>query len=315
MKKLHLATFLSIGLITTSASAVTYTIGDVFNGISKVVSSATASSDGSSSSVSSSAPAGVLVKDLPDLPKLSDKPFLRGLSKIDYAELNRNNVTSQKNAKLMRYAATDGWGCIRAMNRHRDVDVIMNFQKDALDSKTFVRSNPLSGFSNPYANDKKAFDLSSLNEATRIDYQSIYTYTLKTHFKIPDEFVKNGKFVFESETSGVMHYSTDIKGTMMASEQVCYEFINGQILADKKSTYTVKKGNMIDYQTTCYFGGTNGKNDKMNMIKSIDRFNEVIPSAWKVYAVPDPLAKDAGKSYTITNRDMFLYENEVYPTK
>ena len=94
---------------------------------------------------------------------------------------------------------------------------------------------------------------------------------------------------------------------------VCYEMINGKILDDKKSTYSVKKGNIVDYQTTCYFGGTIRKND--NMIKSINPFNEALPSSWKAYKVPDPLAKDAGKSYTITNRDMFLYENEVYPAK
>lgn len=312
MKKLHLAALLSLSLAASSAMAVTYTLGDVFNGISKVVSSATASSDGSSSSVGSSAPAGVLVKDLPDLPKLAEKPFLRGLSKIDYAELDRHN-TSQQNNRLMSYAATNGSGCLRAIQRPGgDEKALRNFQDDAVNGKIFVRTNPITGFSNPYANDKKAFDLSSLNEATRIDQGNIYVYTLKTHFKIPDEFVKNGKFVFESETTGVMTYSAK-KSNQDYSEMVCYEMINGKILDDKKSTYSVKKGNIVDYQTTCYFGGTIRKND--NMIKSINPFNEALPSSWKAYKVPDPLAKDAGKSYTITNRDMFLYENEVYPAK
>lgn len=314
MKKLNIA-LLSLSLAASSAMAVTYTLGDVFNGISKVVSSATASSDGSSSSVSSSAPAGVLVKDLPDLPKLADKPFLRGLSKIDYAELGRENRS--KNDELMTYSATDGSGCLRAMfnTGTKNNNVIRNFQNDAVNGKTFVRNSPITGFSNPYANDKKAFDLSSLNEATRTDHGTIYTFRLKTHFKIPNEFVKNGKFVFEAETPGVMTYSQKIPGTRMNSEMVCYEMIDGKILDDKKSTYSVKKGNIVDFQTTCYFGGTNEKDGKQSMISSINSFNEALSSSWKVYSVPDPLAKDAGKSYTITNRDMFLYENEVYPAK
>ncbi|MDP3465220.1 MAG: hypothetical protein Q8R86_05555 [Sulfuricurvum sp.] len=317
MKKRHLAALLSLSLAASSAMAVTYTLGDVFNGISKVVSSATASSDGSSSSVSSSAPAGVLVKDLPDLPKLAENPFLRGLSKIDYAELDRNDGWQTQNNRLMTYAATNGSGCLRAMfdPGTKNNNVIRNFQNDAVNGKTFVRTNPITGFSNPYANDKKAFDLSSLNEATRADHGNIYTFRLKTHFKIPNEFVKNGKFVFEAETPGVMTYSQKIPGTRMNSEMVCYEMINGKILDDKKSTYSVKKGNIVDFQTTCYFGGTNEKDGKQSMISSINSFNEALPSSWTVYAVPDPLAKDSGKSYKLTNRDMFLYENEVYPAK
>lgn len=314
MKKINLA-LLSLSLVASSTMATTYTLGDVFSGISKAVSSVT--SDGSSSSGSSLAPAGVLVKDLPDLPKLADKPFLRGLSRIDYAELNRNNITSPQNNKLMSFAATDGTVCLRDIYDPsvKTVSAILNFQNDAVNGKTFVRTNPITVFSNPYANDRKAFDLSPLNEITRIDAQSIYTYTLKTHFKIPNEFVKNGKFIFESESPGVMNYRKDIQGTNMRSQQMCYEIINGKILDDKKATYTVKKGNIVDYQTTCYFSGTNGKYDKENLIKSINPFNEIIPSSWKAYSIPDPLAKDAGKSYTITNRDMFLYENEVYPAK
>lgn len=301
---------LGLAVVSTIVSAKEYTIGEVVSGVGGFFGGLTGSG-------TSNVPSGILVKDLPDLPKLTDKPFLRGLAKFDYSEIDRHGPSSKKNMDMIGWAAADGIGCLRLLqngyNTHPKVAI--NFQNDAKNGKTFIHTNPVSGFSNPYANDKKAFDLSSLNEVTRVNHQTIYTYTLKTHFKIPDEFVKNGKFVFESETTGIRYYTQDIKGTMMKSQQMCYEMINGQILNDKKATYTAQKGNIVDYQTTCYFGGTNGKNDKTNMIQSITPFNEVIPSSWKVYSVSDPLAKDAGKSYALTNRDMFLYENEVYPVK
>lgn len=319
MKKLSLSTFISIGLITTSASAVTYTIGDVFSGISKAVSSVTAPSDGSSSSVSSSASAGVLVKDLPDLPKLADKPFLRGLSKIDYAEIQRPK--GSKNCYRISSLNCSG-RCIigQLAKNYQNRSEALEFQDDAANKKPFERSNKLSTFSNPYANQSSAFDLSKLDEVTRNDDYHVYTYTINTHFKIPDEFIKNGKFVFEAQTPAVQTYNRGnvalITGSNSGFNQLCYHKINNNFLTDKKATYLVKKGNIVDYSLTCYFSGDSGSKKILpSTIQSIRESNEILPKSWTAYSVPDPLAKEAGKSYTLTNRDMFLYEYEVYPAK
>lgn len=310
MKKLHLATLLSLSIAASSAMAVTYTLGDVFNGISKVVSSATAPSDGASSLVSSSAPSGVLVKDLPDLPKLSDKPYMRGLAKLNYGDiLFTGNIRDKNNGILGNEARDAKWLLRYRVAEPGSEKSNVKFQQDALKGKIFDRINTLSVFSNPYASQSEAFDLSKLDDATRNDTNTLYAYNLNSHIKVPDEFVnKNGKFVFESEIGPIMKYRKDGSYHTVIS-QVCYQMINGAFLLDKKATYSVKKGNIIDYSLSCYFNGAKDAIQTMNMSSGL------LPNSWTVYSIPDPLAKDAGKSYTITNRDMFLYENEVYPAK
>ena len=319
MKKLNIA-LLSLSLAASSAMAVTYSLGDVFNGISKAVSSATAPSDGASSSVSSSAPSGVLVKDLPDLPKLADKPFIRGLAKLDYGEIERYVDTSPKNSSRLGLTGASGTDYIRQFlipGNYTAVSLVI--QADATKKKMLDRSGVLSTISNPYANQNIAFDLSKLDDVTRNSEKSIYTYALNTHFKIPDEYVKNGKFVFESQygpvSSSYQNYSERIPMATVTSQQ-CYHMINNQFLSDKKGTYSVKPGNIVDYTLTCYFAGqVEPTTTSQFTIKSINEFSNVLPKSWKVSAVPDALAKNEGKSYVLTNRDMFLYEKEVYPAK
>jgi hypothetical protein len=291
--------------------ATTYTIGDVFSGISKVVSKVTGPSEGSSSSASSSAPSGVLVKDLTDLPKLVDKPYMRGLAKLDYGDILFTGNTREKNSGLLGHETSDAEWLLRFQIAEAGNNKInLKFQQDAIKGKVFDRINTLSVFSNPYASQSEAFELSKLDDATRNNTHTLYTYTLNSHIKVPDEFVnKNGKFVFESEVGPVRKYRKVDRSNHPIISQVCYQTLNGALLLDKKATYSVKKGNIIDYSLSCYFNGA------PDAIQTMKISSELLPNSWTVYSVPDPLAKDAGKSYTITNRDMFLYENEVYPTK
>lgn len=316
MKKLSLATYLLIGLVNTSASAVTFTLGDVFNGISKAVSSVTAPSD-----TVASAPSGLLVKDIKDLPQLTNKPFIRGVALLNYAELERE--LNSENNRRMGGIWPDGRYLIGELvkNYGSYQRVAQAFQDDVAGKKKFNRSVELKGASNPYANDNNAFELSKLNDATRKNSMSIYTYTLKTHFKIPDQYVTNGKFVFESDNPGVKNYlrghvAMD-PGSDQGFAQICYERINNDFLHDQKSVYSVKKGNIIDYSITCYFGGDDGTNRSRtdNTIQPIKETNSILPKTWTIHKIKDPLSKSDGASYTLTNKDMFSFENEVYPTK
>jgi hypothetical protein len=272
------------------------------------------------SSTTASAPAGVLVKDLTGLPKLSDKPFVRGLAKLDYGEIERPFGGNTKNNSRLGMGGADGTDYIRKFLIPGTYNAVsMVFQEDARKKKMLDRSGVLNTISNPYANQNTAFDLSKLDEVTRNSKQSIYTYTLHTHFKIPDEYVKNGKFVFESQYGPIQYsyqnYSALIPMATVTSQQ-CYQMINNEFLSDKKGTYSVKQGNIVDYTLTCYFAGqVEPTTTSQFTIKSIKEFNNVLPKSWKVSAVPDTLAKDEGKSYVLSNRDMFLYEKEVYPAK
>ena len=315
MSKLHFAALLSVSIVGSSAMATTYTLGDVFSGISKVVSKATGPSEGSSSFASSSAPSGVLVKDLPDLPKLAEKPYMRGLSKLDYGEIVPGEGKNRRTIGFDAGSAPYALGVIiQDYQEGRNSDRSITFQKDALKGKVYDRSSALSVISNPYASQAEAFDLSKLNESTRNNMSTIYTYTLKTHIKIPDEFVnKSGKFVFETHHSPVMVYNGYLLTNPKKKDNnfLCYQMINGNFLSGAKANYSVKKGNIVDYSLACYFAG----NTNPNTIQDIKQSSDFLPRSWTVYSVSDPLAKDAGKSYTITNRDMFLYENEVYPAK
>lgn len=304
MIKHGISTLLVLAVVSTTVSAKELTLGDVVGGIGSIL-------GGLSNSATSNTPSGVLVKDLPDLPILADKPFVRGAAKIDYAELQR--PYSSDNNKRMGSRALGGRGSMGLMIKDYDRHVL-EYQADASGQKKFVRSSKLSGFSNPYANDSNAFELSKLNEATRNNGMSIYTYTLKTHFKVPDEFVTQGKVVFEADNPGVQtyvrgHVSSADKGSGFV--QMCFHRINNEFLKGQKATYSVKKGNIIDYDLTCYFAGDDGSNKFLpNTIQSIQESNEALSKSWTVYN-----SKDAGKSYILTNKDMFLYENEVNPVK
>lgn len=314
MNKFQIAALLSVSAIASSAMATTYTLGDVFSGISKVVSKATAPS-GNAAEETVSIPSGVLVKDLPDLQKLSDKAFLRGLAKIEYGEIIPGDGKNRRTIGFDAGSAPYALGVIiQDYQEGRNSARSTTFQKDALTGKVYDRSSTLTAVSNPYANQTEAFDLSKLNESTRNNMSAIYTYTLKTHIKIPNEFVnKSGKFVFETHHSPVMLYNGYLLTNPKKKDNnsICYQMINGAFLSDAKASYSVKKGNIVDYSLACYIAG----NTKPNTIQDIKQSSDLLPRSWTVYSVPDPLAKDAGQSYTITNRDMFLYENEVYPAR
>jgi hypothetical protein len=310
MNKFQIAALLSVSAITSSAMASTHTLGDVFNGISKVVSKTTAPS-GNATEETVSAPSGMLVKDLPDLPKLADKPYIRGLAKLDYGDILFTGNTRDKNSGLLGHETSDAEWLLRFQIAEAGNNKInLKFQQDAIKGKVFDRINTLSVFSNPYANQSEAFDLSKLDDVTRNNTHTLYAYTLNSHIKVPDEFVnKNGKIVFESEIGSIRKYRKVDRSNHPIISQVCYQTLNGALLLDKKATYSVKKGNIIDYSLSCYFNGA------PDAVQTMKMSNELLPKSWTVYSVPDPLAKDAGQSYTVTNRDMFLYENEVYPAK
>lgn len=264
--------------------------------------------------------AEVLVKDIPDLPKLSDKPYLRGASKINYGEmLFGGNVNTNKNTRAIGFEDGSGSHILETIIGDYKGTGFTNranaFQKDAQTRKIFTQNNTLSVISNPSAGQAEAFNLSNIDDIARNNLLTVYTFDLKSHIKIPNEFVnKNGKFLFASNDGPIMLYygnSAGSGGKRKDKNAICYQMINGDLLSGDKGTYSVKKGNIVDYTLACYFAG----NVKPNTMQDIRQVKDMIPKSWEVYSVPDTSAKDIGKKYTVTNRDMFLYENEVHSAK
>lgn len=306
--------FTCLFILSTSAtindlSAATFSLGDVFNGLTNIV---------SQNSDKTSEPQ-TLVKDSKDGPILSSKPYLRGLASIDYSRISTRQDSNKYGGLYESAARSHAAPMINHYITHaqesKGLRVLLNdatkkihLERDKEETKKV--------YSNPYSNNVSVFDLSKLNDFGRSEYQSFYNYEIKTHIKLPEQYIKNGKVVFEDLRGPAIVYSRGADSYNSFS-QVCFQKIDGKFMPDKKMTITVSKENTVDYSISCYFGGYptvpelgigQGRKDSL---KDISEAQSVLPLYWNVYAIPSPLDKGEPEKYKITSKDIFLYEKEV----
>lgn len=311
-KKTFNLLILCFALTSTSAFAKEYTIGDIVGGIGDYFGGLSNSSNASSSGEVRSNQSEMLVKDLTDLPKLSDKPFVRGVSKLDYAEMHLNNEVNRKNYHLAG-GNTRGEYAIWLLSRSSNQVLAQNLIKDLKTKKVFDKDNTMSVYSNPSATFEGLFDLTKINEIQRTNPLKMYTYALSTHFKIPNELVdKKGQVIIESPNFPIYIATTRGDSSYSLGSEVCHQMINNDFLKDTKGVYSVKKGNILDYQIVCYFAGELPQESrKTNSLQSLSFYQKNLPKEFKVYSTADSSAN----SYTLSNRDIFLYANEFNPAK
>lgn len=305
--KLMISTIVCVPVLSSSAIATTFSLSDVFNGISNAVSSPTSSEP------------PVLVKDMQNGPVLSSKPYLRGLASINYSSIPiRQNFNKDLEEHVSNHAATLLDYYQRYAQESRGLRVLL---KDATGKIHLVRykEDTKKVYSNPYSNNISVFDLSKLNDFGRSEYLSFYNYEIKTHIKIPEQYIKNGKVIFEDVRGPAIVYSRQ-GGPGRAYNsfaQICFQKIDGKFMTESKMTIPVSKENTIDYSISCYFGGYPtvpslgiGEGNK-DSLKDISEAQSVLPSFWNVYTIPGPLDKKEPEKYKITSKDIFLYEKEV----
>ncbi len=274
-----------MSLFLTHTTLQAFSLGDIANSVTNAV-TPTPKEDNS------------YVKDMQDGPILSDKPYIRGLSKVSFSEIHRLQEGDEKNDNLIGLRATDGRNALYiAMQNDR---TRKPFVQDAIHDNVFDKTNIHTVYSNPKVSSYVNYDLEQLSKYLKvINEDSIYRFQLDTHVKIPDDMIKDGTVMFEAK-SLPLTYSLAPNGEAKA----CFQMVNNKFVEGNEYLVKVKEGNTIDLSMTCYFAS-----DETFQLYQL-RYDT--PNIWTVKSSMDPITGEFEKTYKLTKFDMFLYKDDVY---
>lgn len=297
-KKVHTAV-LSVFLISGSVQA--FSLGDLANGVVNTVSE--------SISDNKQEEDNRYVKDINDSVVLSEKPYIRGIARITFSEIDRkdNSQAGSQNNVLLKTSSNPNGNSILLETVKGDYNDI--FTKDAKNNDIFIVNNINTAYSNPKVSAYPNYDFSQIKKfLTYMNENSIYRYKVETHLKIPAELIEDHHVIIKPKLApltfaGLGDHVGSISGDWWS--YACFQMINGEFTHGNEYKVKVSEDDTIDASATCYFAGVP---ESFQFYK----LGYITPDRWTLISPPDPITDKSEHVYNLTKSDMFMYKDEIY---
>ncbi len=301
MKTFKKVSTVVLSVLLTSSSIQAFSLGDIANSVVNTVSDSVSDSKKEKDDR--------YVKDINDSTILSDKPYIRGIAKITFAEINRkdNSQAGEKNNMLLKTSSNRNANAVLMETVKGDFNDV--FTRDAKDNDTFIVTDVNTVYSNPKVSDYPNYDLSQIKKfLTYMDESSIYRYKVETHLKVPAGLIEDNHVIIKPESApltfnGLGDHVGSIDGDWWS--YACFQTINGEFTKGSEYKVKVSDNNTIDATATCYFAGVP---ESFQFYK----LAYVTPDRWTLISPPDPITGESEHEYNLTKLDMFMYKDEIY---
>lgn len=291
---------ISLSISGCGASMQGFTDG-ISNGFNNAVSSVSNAMNGNKSNGNGYTKYAGLVKDINSTNVLSKKDYIRGMAKLKYAHIPRN---IEQNENIITLRASGGARMLKGILTNSGRSARLQKDSSSATKSIFKLSSEDTVYSDAFKNSPAYFNLSSIDKY-ETNEDDMYKIDITTHIKVPDNLVKKGKVYFSGD-SPVKYYSLVENKNVLTTEDVatiCYTRVNEEFTSKGKTNHIkVKKGNILDFRSTCYFAG-----DLKGRV-GFGRLAETIQPNWYVQSSSSSKSTD---KYKLTSMDMFLYKSET----